>query len=169
MTTPSNSTHLGGVGVVSTSPGSSTAVRVVRIDDANDGSVRSSDEKESTAHNHENGPHDHGLPLPVAISATPVVVKPHASHGLEAHEGTQQGADERHKTTENGDCRRDDVRDEGDAAGEAEPDDPVLGGVVVQVLGAAQGADEEVFGGDLKVLLVKAVLFSGNGEAYVGD
>ena len=68
---------------------------------------------------------------------------------LDATRSTEQGADEGDETTEDGDRGRDDVGGEGDSAGEAEPGDPVLGGVVVQVVGAAKGADEEVLGGDL--------------------
>jgi hypothetical protein len=140
----------GGVGVVSAGPGLGTSVLLVRVHDAHDGAVGAADEEESTRHNDEDGPRNHGLPLPVAVAAAPVVVQPHAAHGLEAHERAQQGADQTDEATEDGDRGGDDVGGQRDGAGETEPHNPVLGGVVVQVVGAAKGADEEVLGGDLQ-------------------
>ena len=144
-----NSTHLSGVGVISAGPSSGTAILVVAVNNTNDGPIRSTNEQESTAHNNEDGPCDHSLPLPAAILAVPVVVQPHTSHGLEAHKGTQERTDKRDEATKDRNSRRDDVRGEGNAAGEAEPGDPMLGGVVVEVVGAAEGTDEEVLCSDL--------------------
>lgn len=140
----------GRVGVIGAGPGLGTSVLLVRVHDAHDGAVGAADKEEGTGDNDEDGPRDHGLPLPVAVAAAPVVVQPHAAHGLEAHERTQQGTDQTDEATEDGDRRGDDVGGQGDGAGETEPDDPVLGRVVVQVVGTAKGADEEVLGGDLR-------------------
>lgn len=65
----------------------------------------------------------------MGLALGPVIVQPHASHGLEAHGRAEQGADQRDEVTEDGDGACDDVGDDGDAGGAAEPDDPVLDGV----------------------------------------
>lgn len=140
----------GRVGVIGAGPGLGTSVLLVRVHDAHDGAVGAADEEEGTGDNDKDGPRDHGLPLPVAVAAAPVVVQPHATHGLEAHERTQQGTDQTDEATEDGNRRGDDVGGQGDGAGETEPDDPVLGRVVVQVVGTTKGADEEVLGSDLR-------------------
>lgn len=69
---------------------------------------------------------------------------------MEAHERTQKRTDQTDEAAEDGDRRGDDVGGQGDGAGEAEPYNPVFGGVMVQVVGTAKGADEEVLGGDLR-------------------
>jgi hypothetical protein len=79
----------------------------------------------------------------------PVVVQPHAAHGLEAHQGAQKCAHERDETTEDRDCGRNNVGGQGDSGGEAKPGDPVLSCGVVEVLCSAQGADKEVLGDEL--------------------
>lgn len=140
----------GGVRVISAGPRLGASVLLIRIHDAHDGAVGAADEQERAGHDDEDGPRDHGLPLPIAVAAPPVVVQPHAAHGLEAHERAQQGADQADEAAKDGDSRGDDVGGQGDGAGETEPHNPVLGGVVVQVVGAAEGADEEVLGGDLR-------------------
>lgn len=143
------SIHLSGVGVISTGPGGSSTVLVVRVDDTNNGSVGAANQQKGTGHDDEHAPRYHDLPPQVAVAAVPVVVQPHAAHGLEAHECTEQSTDEGHQTAEDGDRRGNDVGGERHGSGKTEPDDPVLGGVVVKVVGAAQSADEEVLGGDL--------------------
>lgn len=60
---------------------------------------------------------------------SPVIIQPHAPHGLEAHERAEQGTDQRDQRVENGDGAGDNVCDYGDAEGAAEPGDPVRGRV----------------------------------------
>lgn len=79
----------------------------------------------------------------------PVVVQPHAAHGLEAHQGAQECAHERDEATEDRNCRRNEVGSQRNSGSEAEPGDPVLSCRVVEVCCSAQGADEEVFGDEL--------------------
>ena len=138
------------VGVIRARPRASATILVVRVNDAENRTIRTTNEEERAGDDDEDGPCDHALPLPVAVGPVPVVVQPHAAHGLEAHEGAQKCAHERDEATEDGNRRRNDVSSQGDGAGETEPHNPVLGGVVVQVVGAAEGADEEVLGGDLR-------------------
>lgn len=98
-----------GVRIISAGPRLGTAILVVRVDNTQDRPIRTADKEESTRHDNENRPRDHGLPAPVAVGAAPVVVQPHAAHGLEAHEGAEEGADERDEAAEDGDRRGDDV------------------------------------------------------------
>lgn len=55
----------------------------------------------------------------------PVVVQPHAAHGLETYESSEEGADEGYQAAEIGDRAGDDVGYEHDAGGAAEPGYPV--------------------------------------------
>lgn len=89
-----------------------------------------------------------------------MVVQPHATHGLEADECAEQGADERDEAAEDGDGAGDDVRDAGAAAGAADPGGPVDCGVARKVSGAAQEADEEVLGGELIGALVSELMLT---------
>ncbi len=137
------------VGVVCARPSLGAAILVVRVDDADDRTISTTNKEERASHNDEDGPCHHALPPPVAVGPVPVVVQPHAAHGLEAHEGAQKCAHERDETTEDRNCGRNDVGGQGDGGGEAEPGDPVLSGGVAKVLCSAQGADEEVLGDEL--------------------
>ena len=137
------------VGVIRARPWAGATILVVRVDDADNRTIRTTNEEERASDDDEDGPCDHALPLPVAVGPVPVVVQPHAAHGLEAHEGAQKCAHERDEATEDGNRRRNDISSQGDGAGEAEPGDPMLGGVVVEVVGAAEGTDEEVLCSDL--------------------
>ena len=76
-------------------------------------------------------------------------MQPHEAHRLERHESAKQGSYERDKAAEDWDGARDDVGDQDAATGAAQPDDPVCDGVVGEVAGAAEEADEDVFGGEL--------------------
>jgi hypothetical protein len=76
-------------------------------------------------------------------------VQPHEAHRLERHKSAKQGSYERDQAAEDWDGARDDVGDQDAAAGAAQPDDPVCDGVVGEVAGAAEEADEDVFGGEL--------------------
>jgi hypothetical protein len=137
------------VGVIRARPRASATILVVRVDDADNRTIRTTNEEERASDDDEDGPCDHALPLPVAVGPVPVVVQPHAAHGLEAHEGAQKCAHERDEATEDGDRRRNDVGSQGDSAGEAEPGDPVLSGGVVEMLCSTQSTDEEVLGDEL--------------------
>ena len=76
---------------------------------------------------------------------SPVIIQPHAPHGLEAHERAEQGTDQRDQRVENGDGAGDDVCDYRDAEGAAEPGAPVYRRVAGQVSGALEDVDEDVF------------------------
>lgn len=54
-----------------------------------------------------------------------MIVQPHAAHGLESHESTEECADQRYKPAENWDGTGNDVGDQGDAGRAAEPGNPV--------------------------------------------
>ena len=137
------------VRVIRARPRLGAAILLVRVHDADNRTISTANQEERASHNNEDGPRDHALPPPVAVGAVPVVVQPHATHGLEAHEGAQKRTDERNEAAEDGDRGGDDVREQGDAGGVAEPGDPVLGGGGAEVLCAAQSADEEVLGDEL--------------------
>ena len=76
-------------------------------------------------------------------------MQPHEAHRLERHKSAKQGSYERDQAAEDWDGARDDVGDQDAATGAAQPDDPVCDGVVGEVAGAAEEADEDVFGGEL--------------------
>jgi hypothetical protein len=118
------------VGVVRARPRAGATILVVRVDDANNGTIRTTNEEERASDDDEDG---HELP----------------AHGLEAHEGAQKCAHERDEATEDGNRRRNDVSSQGNGAGEAEPGDPVLSGGVVEMLCSTQSTDEEVLGDEL--------------------
>jgi hypothetical protein len=137
------------VGVIRARPRAGATILVVRVDDADNRTIRTTNEEERASDDDEDGPCDHALPLPVAVGPVPVVVQPHAAHGLEAHEGAQKCAHERDEATEDGNRRRNDVSSQGDGAGEAEPGNPVLSSGVVEMLCSTQSTDEEVLGDEL--------------------
>jgi hypothetical protein len=137
------------VRVIRARPRLGAAILGVRVHDTDNRTISSTNEEESASHNDEDGPCDHTLPAPVAVGSVPVVVQPHAAHGLEAHEGTQQRTDERDKAAEDRDGGGDDVCSQRDASSVAEPCNPVLGGGGAEVLCSAQSADEEVLGDEL--------------------
>jgi hypothetical protein len=137
------------VGVVRARPRLGPAILIVRIVDADNRTISTTDEEERASHNDEDGPCDHALPFPIAVGPVPVVVQPHAAHGLEAHQGAQKCAHERDEATEDRDGRGNNVGGQGNSGSEAEPGDPVLSCGVVQVLCSAESADKEVLGDEL--------------------
>jgi len=68
----------------------------------------------------------------------------HGDNGTQ--KGSEQGSDQTDQTTEYGDGRGDDVGEENTTSDTSQPDDPVLRGVVVQVLGSLQGGEEDPLG-----------------------
>lgn len=76
-------------------------------------------------------------------------MQPHEAHRLERHQSAKQGSYERDKAAEDWDGTCDDVGDQDAAASAAQPDDPVGDGVVGEVAGAAEEANEDVLGGEL--------------------
>ncbi|KAI9695328.1 MAG: hypothetical protein M1820_008680, partial [Bogoriella megaspora] len=76
---------------------------------------------EPTGDNNKDTPHNHEHPAfrLVYLSLTPVVIKPHASHGLKRHQRSKKSADKSNKAAKNGDSTSDDVRDEGVASSAA--------------------------------------------------
>ena len=137
------------IGVIRARPRAGATILVVRVDDADNRTISTTNEEECARDNDEDGPCNHTLPLPVAVGPVPVVVQPHAAHWLEAHEGAQKCAHERDEATEDGNRRCNDVSSQGNGGGEAEPGDPMPSGGVVEVLCSAQSTDEEVLGHEL--------------------
>jgi hypothetical protein len=159
------------VGVVRARPRAGATILVVRVDDADNRTISATDEEERARDDDENGPCNHTLPLPVAVGPVPVVVQPHATHGLEAHEGAQKCAHKRDETTEDGNGRRDDVSSQGDSGGEAKPGDPVPSSGVVEVLCSTQSTDEEVLGDELYEMSTLSVKSKGrrNDGTHMSD
>lgn len=104
-------------GVVLARPSSRTAGHSIRIDDALHGAISSSDQKEGSADQDENVDENQEHPLRVADLAVPVVVQPHACHGVEAHQSSEKGANKGHELAEDRDAAGDAVGDNGDAKG----------------------------------------------------
>lgn len=148
-----NMSHSRRVRVVRARPGSRTAALFIIVNDANNRAVSASNHQESTRDNNEAAPANHQSPLgsPVGLPLTPVVVQPHATHRLEAHERAKQRTDQRNETAEHGHRAGDDVRDESDAGRTSDPGAPVDRRVVRQMLRAAEDADEDVLGGEVGV------------------
>lgn len=109
------------VRVICASPcGRSTRLNIGRAN-LNNGAIGSANHQEGADDNDEDGPSDHQLPLHalVLLRDAPVVVQPHETHWLERHESSQESADERDKTSEDGNCAGDNVRGQNAAAGAA--------------------------------------------------
>lgn len=142
--------------IVRTRPSRRPARLIIAVDDANDRPVGTGDHEERSRDDDEDGPehHEHPLGRLFHLALAPVVVKPHAAHGLEADEGAEEGADEGDETAEDGDGAGDDVGDAGAATGASDPGHPVDLGVARKVVGSSQEADEEVLGGELMKMLV---------------
>lgn len=87
-----------------------------------------------------------------------MVVQPHAAHGLERQESTEEGTDERYQAIENGNGACNDVGDNGDACSAGEPDAPVLHGVFGQVTRSTEQANEDVLGGQLRTRVLVSML-----------
>ena len=78
------------VRIISTRPSASS---LGRVDDSNNRTISSSNHKESTRNNDEHAPTNHQVPTGVAL-VLPVVVQPHAAHGLKREECTEEGTDQ---------------------------------------------------------------------------
>ena len=78
-------------------------------------------------------------------------MQPHAAHRLKTYESSEKGTDEGYQAAEIGHGAGDDVGYNHDAGCAAEPGYPVRWRVGCQVAGAAQDADEEVFGWELHI------------------
>lgn len=82
----------GGDGVVGTGPRRRTTRLPIRLHDADNGSVGTSNHQKGTDDDDEAAPEYHEHPCNRAapvLAPVPVVIQPHASHGLEAHESAQ--------------------------------------------------------------------------------
>lgn len=146
------SLSLNRVGVIRASPSSRAVAGLEDIDQTEHGAVGASDHEESADDDDEAGPADHELPPHgTAVGRVPVVVEPHGSHGLETHEGTEDGAHERDEAAEGGDAAGDAVGDDGGAEDAADPGAPVHEGVGGEVLRVSEEADEDVLGGQVGV------------------
>lgn len=142
--------------IVGARPGSRASSGSVALDNGNNRPVGSCNHQEATSQDDKDTPTDHEDPLgctTAILTLMPVVIKPHTTHWLEAHGGSEQGADERDKIAENGNGAGDYICDDGGGDGAAEPDCPMSKGVGCQVAGALEDANEDVFSGDLGDML----------------
>lgn len=134
--------------IIRTRPSRRPTRLLITINNRNNRAIRPPNHEERPRKHDKRTPGHHGHPPQrlARLARAPVVVQPHAGHGLEAHGGAEEGADERDEVAEDGDGAGDDVGDEGDAEGAADPDGPVREGVGGEVPGALEDADEDVFG-----------------------
>lgn len=65
----------------------------------------------------------------MSLALAPIVIQPHASHWLEAHGSSKQGANKGHKITEHRDGTGNDVGDQANSKGASKPDTPVSWGI----------------------------------------
>jgi hypothetical protein len=137
--------------VIRTTPSSRPPTLLISNHNLHNRAIRPANHEKRSNNNNEDAPHHRQPPLqPLPVLRVPiVVVQPHEAHRLERHESTQQRADEGYQSTEDGDGAGDDIGGQDAAASAAQPDGPVGHGVVGQVAGAAEEADEDVFGGEL--------------------
>lgn len=121
--------------VVLTRKGTRSFTLIVSIHNTLDRPIGTSNHQESTYDNKEHAPPHQKHPalafLRLVLSLGPVVVQPHAAHGLDAHDGAEKGADERDERVKDGNRAGNDVRNERYPEGAAEPDRPVDWGVGV--------------------------------------
>ena len=142
---PKPLSSLNRVGVVHASPRGRAVAGLEDIDQTEHGAVGAGNHEECADDDDEAGPADHELPPEgAAVGTVPVVVEPHGSHGLETHEGTEDGAHEGDETTEGGDTAGNAVGDDSGAEDATDPGGPVHEGVGGEVLAVAKGADENV-------------------------
>lgn len=80
----------------------------------------------------------------------PVVIKPHASHGLEGQQAAQQCPDKRHQVVKYRDRTRDDICNHGDGTCAAKPARPVDRTVVCEMSRASKDPKKHVFRGELE-------------------
>lgn len=138
------------VGVVGAGPGWRATSLLHGVDNANNRTVRSTNHQKGTRDNDEDAVGNHQVPSKGSLTATtPVVIEPHATHGLEGHQGSEKSADERHETSEDGNATGDEVGDDSGSGGAADPGDPVGERVGSEMLRAAEHANESVLGGVL--------------------
>ena len=147
----SQSFHLGRVRIICACPSRRPTGLVVAVDDADDRAVGTGNHEECSRDDDEDGPehHEHPLGRLLLLALAPVVIQPHAAHGLEADQGTEKGTDERNETAENGDGASDDVGDTCTAASASNPGHPVNLCVARKVSCSSEESDEEVLGGEL--------------------
>jgi hypothetical protein len=93
------------VRVIRAGPRTRPAVGIVANHDLNNTAIRAANHQKRATDNDKDGPAHHGDPARglLELALVPVVVQPHAAHGLEAHEGAEEGADERDEAAEDGD------------------------------------------------------------------
>ena len=76
-----------------------------------------------------------------------MIVKPHATHGLKTHEGTEKSTNQADQATEHRYRRRNDVGDDGVSGRATNPYCPVSLGVTRKVNRATKESHEKVLGG----------------------
>lgn len=123
------------VRVVFTRKGTRPSALIVNVHDTLDRAISTSNHQEGTYDDEEHAPPDQKHPaltlLRLVLALGPVVVQPHAAHGLDAHDGAEKGTDERDERVEDGNRASNDVCNESDPEGAAEPGRPVNWGVGV--------------------------------------
>lgn len=119
-------------GVIGARPGSRASRFRIAFNNANNGSIGTSNHQEESSHDDEDAPTDHEYPpgRPATFLAlAPVVIQPHTTHWLEAHGGAEEGTHERNQVTEDGNGACNDISEDGGADGATEPDCPMGQGV----------------------------------------
>ena len=134
------------IGIVGARPCSRASSLIIVVDNYNNRDVGTCNHKKETNQYNKNTPCHHEIPAgcPLALVFSPVVIKPHASHGLERHQCRKKGTDQRHKTVEDGNGTGNDVGDNGGSKRATDPDCPVLNGVRSQMPTVSQQTDEDV-------------------------
>lgn len=147
--------NLGRVGVVSARPGYWSPRSFIRIDNADNRAICASHHHEIAHHDDKDAPSNHWIPLDWLCLQSPVIVQPHAAVWLEAHQGTEKGADQRDEATKHGNSAGNKVRDNGDTTSTSKPGSPMHKTVGVQMLRSAQDSKENVLGRDLQACVSK--------------
>lgn len=140
------------------------------INESNNRSVSTSNHEESSEHNNEDAPANHGRPSGRStIVSGPVVVKPHNSLRLEAEKGAEECTDKGDEATESRNTRRDAVGDDGCDGSAADPSAPVRYRVGCQMAGATEDAEKDIFGRDLLDCQYRVPAFSNLDRNSRGD
>lgn len=99
----------------------------IRINNTHNRPISPPNHQKHTAKNDKHTPthHQHPHRPTLVLPALPVIVQPHAAHWLERHGGSEESSDKGDEAIEGGDRAGDDVGDDCDCEGAAEPGYPV--------------------------------------------
>lgn len=88
--------------VVGARPCARTTSLIIRRLDRDDRAIRPRHSQVRPGNYNKTTPANHRDPLAVPLGFLPVVVEPHATHGLESHQCAKERTDERDQTVEDG-------------------------------------------------------------------